>query len=245
MLASKIKATALAAVLALGAGTVQASTITFEGLTSGYVGDSDTFIQNGLYVTGYSIAARAQIGDRIGAIVDGSNLSFCSPLACPTNNATTFYAGLNDGVLQFDPLSVGSSIHVYGVDASFIGAVVGANYPINSGMLQIQGFFADGSSTYNRFFLGGPVDGSFNFQNFTTSAAFAANAFASVAIFGYSCNSVGSCTAFRDNTAQFAIDNINITVDGTNGAAVPEPGTWAMLGLGLAMMTASRRKKSA
>lgn len=233
----------LCAALALGLamGAAQANTIIdFEGLDSGFVGDSDQFIQNGLYLTAFSNVATSSPGDLVGAIVDGNDLSICGNAACPTNNKTTFFAGLNDGVLQLDPVAAGGAIHVYGFDASFIGAFAGASYPAVSGLLQVQGFFADGSSDAIRVNLAGPTGGNFNFQHFATSAAFAAEGFAEVAFFGYLCDTSGSCKAFQTDGAQFALDNIDL---GPAVSAVPEPGSWLMLSLGLAGMTAAARRQ--
>lgn len=235
----------LAAAMALGfaMGAAHADTVTFGGFDPTFVGDSDYFEQAGVYLTGYSNAIGSQPGDLVGAIVDGSDLAGgpCYGLACPTNNQTTFYAGLNDGILQLDTTTPGQSIHVYSLDASFIGAVQGGSYPITSGLLLVQGFYADGSSTYTQFNLAGPTTGSFNFKTYNTSAAFAAQSFAAVDIFAYVCDVSGSCKAFQTNQGQFAIDNINL---GPTVSAVPEPASWLMLGLGLAGITAAARRKN-
>lgn len=235
----------LAAAMALGfaMGTAHADTVTFEGFDPTFVGDSDYFEQAGVYLTGYSNVVGSQPGDLVGAIVDGSDLAGgpCYGLACPTNNQTTFYAGLNDGILQLDPTATGQSIHVYSVDASFIGATQGGTYPVVSGLLQIQGFYANGASDTVRFNLAGPTSGNFNFKTYTTSAAFAAEGFAAVDIFAYVCDTSGSCKAFQNNQGQFAIDNINL---GPTVSAVPEPASWLMLGLGLAGIAAAARRKN-
>jgi PEP-CTERM motif len=233
----------LCAALALGfvMGAAQANTvIDFEGLDSGFVSDSDQFVQQGLYLTAFSNVNVSSPSDLVGAIVDGSDLSMCFNLACPTNNKTTFYAGLNDGVLQLDPVAAGGAIHIYGLDASFIGAVAGASYPAVSGLLAVEGFNADGTSDLLRFNLAGPTAGSFNFQHFSTSAAFAAEGFAEVAIFGYVCDVSGNCKAFQTNQGQFALDNIDL---GPAVSAVPEPGSWLMLALGLAGIAAAARRQ--
>jgi hypothetical protein len=233
----------LCAALALGFATMGAAqannVITFEGLDSGFVGDSDQFVQKGLYLTAFSNVNVSHPGDLVGAIVDGSDLSTCVNLACPTNNQTTFYAGLNDGVLQLDPVAAGGAIHIYGLDASFIGAVAGASYPVVSGLLQIQGFYANGTSDLVRLSLAGPTGGDFNFQHFDTGAAFAAEGFAEVAIFGYVCDVNRSCQAFQTNQGQFALDNIDLGP----AAAVPEPASWLMLSLGLAGIAAAARRQ--
>ncbi|HEV7814272.1 MAG TPA: NF038120 family PEP-CTERM protein [Janthinobacterium sp.] len=214
-----------------------AGTIDFEGIGNGLVGDSDTFQQAGLYLTAYSNAIGAQPGDLVGAVVDGSDLGggLCVNLACPGNNSSNFYTGLNDGYLQLDVTNPANHISILGFDASFIGAIAGGSYPAVSGLLQIQGFFADGSSDLRRYALSGPVGGSFNFEHFITDTAFASENFAAVDVFAYSCDASGNCLAFQDNKGQFAIDNIAVTV--------PEPSTYLMMLLGLASVGAAALRR--
>jgi hypothetical protein len=233
----------LAAALALGFAMNAAhanDVITFEGLDSGVVGDSDYFIESGVMVTAYSNVADSAPGDLVGAIVDGKDLSTCFSLACPTNDNTTFYAGLNDGYLELDTTKAGQSIHVYGLDASFLG-IGGNSYPAVAGLLQIQGFYASGGSATVRYNLAGPTGGNFDLQHFTTSTAFASQAFAAVDIFAYVCDTSGSCKAFQTDGAQFTVDNIDLGPSAVS--AVPEPGSWLMLGLGLVGITAAARRR--
>ncbi|MES2741044.1 MAG: NF038120 family PEP-CTERM protein [Pseudomonadota bacterium] len=213
----------------------QAAVIDFEGIGNDLVGHNDVFQQGGLALTGYSLADNALSGDLVGAVVDGTDLGICAGLACPANNQTSFYSALNDSALFIDPAHAGDSFKIKGFDASFIGAVAGASYPATAGLLRVQGFFADGSTVFENYALNGPTAGSFGFQHFNTSSTFGEQAFSQVAIFGFTCNSTGSCSAFSTNKGQFAIDNILV--------AVPEPTTYLMMLLGLASIGAVARRR--
>ncbi|CDG84586.1 NF038120 family PEP-CTERM protein [Janthinobacterium agaricidamnosum] len=217
------------------APAAQADVITFENYVNNLVGDSDYFDEAGVRLTGFSNAPNGQPGDFVGAIFDGSDRGACGNLACPVNNQSAYYAALNDGILQLDQLN-GNYVSVRGFDASFIGAAQGVSYPAVSGLLRVQGFYADGSSVYETYQLGGPIGGSFQFQHFDTSASFGNQQFNSVAFFGFTCNTTGNCNAFSSNKGQFALDNIVVSV--------PEPSTYAMLLLGLAGIGAVARRRN-
>lgn len=229
-----------AAILALSAACAPsaiADVINFNNLDSQFVGHGDALELGNFVLTGASNVAGASYGDLVGAIFDGTDPAACG-MACPTNNASNYYASLNDGIVYLDPLRAGGSVSLQGFDASFIGYAQGVSYPAVSGLLRVQGFYADGSSLYETYQLGGPIGGNFQFQHYATSAGFASQQFASLAFFGFTCNTAGSCNAFSTNKGQFALDNIV--------ASVPEPSTYAMMLLGLAGIGfAARRRRQA
>lgn len=235
-----LKHIAAAALLALTAGmapAAMAGVIDFNNFDNTFVGHSDYFETGGFRLTGESNVAGANPGDLVGAVLDGSDRYSCD-IACPTNNSSNYYAALNDGILFLEASQPGGLVSVQGFDASFIGHAQGISYPAVSGLLRLQGFYADGSSVYETYQLGGPIGGNFQFQHYDTSASFGSQQFASVAFFGFSCNTAGSCSAFSTNKGQFALDNIV--------ASVPEPSTYAMLLLGLgAVGFAARRRQQA
>ena len=229
-----------AAILALSAAWAPAAiadVINFDNLDSQFVGHGDSLEFQHFVLTGASNAAGASYGDLVGAVFDGTDPAACG-MACPTNNKSNYYASLNDGIIYLDPLKAGGSVSLQGFDASFIGYAQGVSYPAVAGLLRVQGFYANGSSIFETYQLGGPIGGNFQFQHFNTSSAFGSQQFASLAFFGFTCNTAGSCNAFSTNKGQFALDNIV--------ASVPEPSTYAMLLLGLAGVGfAARRRQQA
>lgn len=219
------------------APAAMADVITFNNLDNQFVGHGDSFDFANFSLTGISNVPGASPGELVGAIFNGSDPASCGQ-ACPTNNPNNYYAALNDGYVSLDPLKAGTSFSLQGFDASFIGYAQGASYPAVAGLLRVQGFYADGSSLYETYQLGGPVAGSFQFQHFDTSTNFSSQRFESLAFFGFTCNTTGSCNAFNSNKGQFALDSIVVSV--------PEPSTYAMMLLGLAGIGfVARRRKQA
>ncbi|MEG2029634.1 MAG: NF038120 family PEP-CTERM protein [Janthinobacterium sp.] len=236
--ASSAKILAAASLVAVCAGytpSAMAAVINFDNFDSQFVGHGDAFEVGQFVLTGASNAVGANYGDLVGAVFDGTDPAACG-MACPTNNTSNYYASLNDGVVYLDPLRTGGSVSLQGFDASFIGYAQGVSYPAIAGLLRVQGFYADGTSAYETYQLGGPVGGNFQFQHFNTSSAFGSQQFASLAFFGFTCNTAGSCSAFSTNKGQFALDNIV--------ASVPEPSTYAMMLLGLAGVGFAARHRS-
>ena len=222
----------LGTVLAMPAA--HAGVIDFENIGNGLVGHFEQFQDAGYLLTGYSNVVGATPGDLVGAVLDGSDPGSCvGGLACPVNNPSNYYAALNDGVLYMDAAS-GLDFSIESFDASFIGT--GAPYGSVAGLLRVQGFLAAGGSLIQDYLLAAPDSAGFAFQHFTSTGAFAAGSFTEVAFFGFTCNTVGSCTAFNSDQGQFALDNIT--------AAVPEPSSALMLLLGLAGIGAISHRRS-
>lgn len=235
----------IAAAALLAAGASQAVIVDFEGdidtTNAGFaplLGHNDEILNKGFYIDAISNAAVPVAGDLVGAILNGADLAgSCAGLTCPSNNATTFLAGVNDGLFAIG--AVGDALFRFaGFDASFIGAQ-GAALPAVPGLVRLQGITATGGSVTQTFNLGGPSStGALSFKSYATTGAFSTTLFKYVYFFGFSCNAAGSCSAFSSDQAQFAIDNISVT-------AVPEPSTWALMIGGLAAAAAVRRRRSA
>lgn len=222
----------------------QAAVITFDGMEASpstpylpLLAVGDYFSQSGFYFEPFSNQAGAQLGDLVGAIVDGADVAnTCASVACPTNNTTHFFTALNDGVLYLAPDSA-PSFTLQGFDASFVGAG-GEVFPSTTLILRVQGSKVGGGTLTASFFLPGQVNGAFSFESYATSGAFATQQFTEAYIFGLACNSAGSCSPFSSDKGQFALDNINVT-------AVPEPSQWLLMGLGLAALGAFARRRNA
>ncbi|MDB5936304.1 MAG: exosortase [Massilia sp.] len=230
-----------AAVSAAAIVPVHAGTINFEGYFGPTVhGD---YIQTGGYDIGfYSLAAGAVFGeDLVGSFLNGADSQSCdvATTRCPVNNPSTYYANLNDGLIDVMSNTAASRFSINGFDASFIGGnATLSSYPAVSGLLRIQGFFANGTSLYETYDLAGPSTTGFNFAHYNTSAGFSSNAFVEAYVFGFACNSGGTCSAFSSDRGQFAIDNLSLN-------AVPEPASFALFGIGMIGMGAVARRRRA
>lgn len=235
-----LKKSALAAAVLAGLGSAQAATLTFEDpVDFPLFWNGDVFSQQG-----FELAPQNLSGDDsgfVGAIVNGADPGTCATVSCPTNNATNYYSSVNDGILRLR-MDNGAAFRLNSFDASFLGAS-GETLPAVSGLLRIEFDRADGTYVLMQYLLNGPVGGNLSFASFNAAAGtkvggtgtYTGN-FTQAFFYGYACTSTGSCSAFANNRAQFALDNLNVT-------AVPEPSQWALMGLGLAAVGAIARRR--
>jgi hypothetical protein len=214
-----------------------------DGLTpfAPQLGNGDEFYQPGfaghtMYFDPFSNSALAGPGDLVGALVSGSDPSICAGLVCPNNNASTYVAMVNDGVLAFGA-NDGFRFSVKSFKASFIGN--GDPLQATPGFVRLQGVRGGVSSTQTFALSGLDVLNNLGFTTFNTTGAFSNTEFDFVYAYGFACPAPGggtSCTAFNTDRGQFAIDDITIE-------HVPEPSSIALLGLaGFAAFSVRRRR---
>lgn len=168
----------------------------------------------------------------VGAVITNDS---CFGVQCPTNNASTYYTALDDGYMFFG-MADGSEFSLKSLDASFIGAGL-ASYPSVAALLYITAFDANGIVAEDYLDLAGPIGGSFKFATYDLTGFGGGSLFTDVRVASYACDLSGNCNR-NTNQANFAIDNI-VTAD------VPEPGTFALLGLGMLGLRAARRRRAA
>jgi len=214
-----------------------ADVLDFEGIAPQGVGYTDVLEHKGYTLTGETGFDDALPGDLVGGIMNGSKPTDCLWLSCPVNNSSTYYAGLNDGVMLLSRAD-NKAFSLLSLDASFIGAFQGVDAPGVPGILRVQGLRADSSfASFDIELHSGNKE--YYFESFGTGA-FGQEQFVSMAFFAFSCNFSGDCLAFETNQGQFGIDNLNVAI-----SAVPEPSGIAMLCTGaLVMGTIARRRKN-
>jgi len=228
-------------------GAAEANVIDFEEpISSPYAPSAplfshgDEFYQGEYWIAPFSNSLTAQAGELVGALVDGTDVAnTCFGITCPVNNTSHFFASVNDGALVLGSMIAGHNFKVAGFDASFIGAE-GVVLPAVAGLLRLQGHLADGSGSLTQTYqLPGPDQaGNLDFFSYQAAGAFADAEFDYMYVYGFSCDSAGSCAAFQTDRGQFAIDNINLTSN------VPEPAGLALVAMALAAAGVTRRRKA-
>lgn len=223
-----------AAALALPA---HADVLDFEGMLPRGIAYTQELEHKGYTIRGESAFDDALPTDLVGGILKGSNSGDCLWLSCPVNNSSTYYAGLNDGVMLLSR-DDHKAFSLLSLDASFIGAYQGVQTPPVAGILRVQGLRAD--STYATFDVELHQDTKQFYFDSVSTGDFGKEQFISMAFFGFACDFSGSCFAFENNQGQFGIDNLNVSI-----SAVPEPSGLAMMGTGALLMgVIARRRKN-
>jgi hypothetical protein len=220
------------------AAPAHAGIITFDGDYVGPIGGGDMWEQAGYSVGFYANVPGDGIGNLVGQILDGNDSSCdTQSMACPANTSGAYYGAFDDSYLDIR-FTAGAGFQLKSFDASFIGGTSSlSSYPNPPGLIRVQAFRANGSYLTQDFWLNGPTPTGFRLAHFNATGAFANTTFVEALMFGYSCNTSGSCSAFSTDKGQFAIDNITMS-------DVPEPATAAIVGLGLLGLGAARRRRN-
>jgi len=233
----------VAAALALSAtAPATATVVNFESLSPDAIyGDGDTLLDAGYMLR--AVDNHAGLSGAVGLVANGMDPTTCWLGGCPTNNTSHYYVGLNDGGVTFEK-NDGGLFRLQSLDYGFV-APFGGLPNFSYGRLMLSGKLANGGVIDTAFDFPGMDDsGNPLFDTATLGSAFASSALNSLTIRACLFDGIGGCTVAQDwydpsiYQAQFAIDNVNL-------AAVPEPGSLALLGLGFSALALRRRKAGA
>ena len=157
--------------------------------------------------------------------------------AAPSGNATQFYFNSNDGGLSMQR-SDGLAFNLDGFSAAFVPLIPGPNPDQNIVIVAIA-FDMDNNFIFDFFSLGDTSASAPNSHPFITYndpadfSQFSNLVFAE--FFACALTPTTLCDPPTHNNAQFAIDDINVTV-------IPEPSTAALMALGLLGLALRRRR---
>lgn len=213
-----------------------AEMISFDSIGTGPMGNQFT-----IPLPNFTVTAIDNLGDMdgalAGAVVNGS-APVCFGFDCPTWSNGSYYAALNDSSMKLAG-TASQTFQLKSFDASMV-----ANFGVPSGttgLLRVTGVTANQTTIYEDFSLDARGANGYKFQHFNADNAFGTAQLTALSFSSFSCAAGQACQALAANFGQFAVDNIDT---GGVAAAVPEPSSWLMMGLGLAgIVTAARRKK--
>ncbi|MES2349763.1 MAG: NF038120 family PEP-CTERM protein [Pseudomonadota bacterium] len=230
----QLSAATFGALALMGAAPAMADTINFETIAPTVLGGGEIVSEAGYDMTVIDSQANEPGTYFSGAIANGSDPSQCDVIACPTGNGSYFYMGLNDGALKVSRAD-NQAFRLYSVDYAFlppVGGLAGYSY----GQMTVVGQKVGGGTVSFNYDFPALIGGQSPFLSAALSHDFGNTAFSSI-IIGACMFDGTSCVNPAGNQAQFGVDNLNL-------AAVPEPETYAMMGLGLAAISLLSRRRA-
>lgn len=196
--------------------------------------DFDDPALTGLYFVGDSFT---QSGMQMTAAFDFGTVDSAGALgsAAPSGNPTPFYFNSNDGALVLQQ-EQGLPFSLNGFKAAFVPQSPASS---QTTVIAAVGFDANGATLAAVAWLFAPqgANGRYPFALYDDPADFSSFVGLSELWF-FSCSLSGPCNDLTNNNGQFAIDDIQITVD------VPEPSSVALTLLALGLLVPSLRRRS-
>ncbi|QPF76032.1 PEP-CTERM sorting domain-containing protein [Roseateles sp. DAIF2] len=227
-------AIALAAATLVGSALASPATafnIEFEGTAGTNFNGGSSFNEAGMKLSVVDPNGSGFVGAGIGG-------GTCSISICPPRGST-YYAALTDGSLTLqNQQGLGFTLH--GFDLGFIATVFDPLLVGQVGQIVVTGQAAYGAKEV-RFDLQGLLDdGTSQFAHFDFDLNFRSTWFSRINIAACIYDFDGSCKPGESfNLAQFGLDSVA-------GQVIPEPATYALMGLALgAAGFAGRRRRSA
>ena len=153
------------------------------------------------------------------------NFGGCAP-ACANNGTRNVFIGASGASVAISAVG-GGVFSLLGFDIGELFQGMPATWSSN---IQVTGFLSGGGTFVSSFFLDGVHDGS---GGAVDMQAFSPAGFANLT----------SATFASLSGGGFTLDNVNVVAGATTN--VPEPGTLALLGLGLAGLLSARRRRAA
>ncbi|KQQ32935.1 hypothetical protein ASF61_12630 [Duganella sp. Leaf126] len=235
----RLTAATVGALALMSAVPAMAGVIDFESIAPSIYGGTDVITESGYNMTVIDSPAAGPSGTGFaGAIGNGSDPFLCTVAACPTGNASQFYLGVNDGSLKLERAD-NRLFQLTAIDYAFL-APVGGLASGSYGQLTLTGKLASGGDvTYAYNFPALNSQGNSPFQTLSLTG-FGGSYFSSVTIGSCLFDVNGACAnplAGAENQSQFAIDNLRV-------APVPEPETYALMGLGLGLVGWMSRRRT-
>lgn len=231
----KMAAAAIGALALMGAAPAMADTIDFDDLESNIYSGLDTFSSGDYQFLVIDTPAAGPDGTGFaGAIGYGGDPFLCTITGCPTGNSTNYYLGVNDGSLKISR-DDNKAFRLGSLDYAFVAPVDNLG-DYSYGQLTVTGTISGGGTVTYAFDFPELIGGHSPFITASLSSKFGNTLFSSVTI--SSCVFDGNdCLHPYGNQAQFAFDNLTL-------APVPEPTTYAMMGMGLAVMSLVARRRA-
>lgn len=229
---NKVLSGAVISLAALASVPAQATNIGFEGVAPDLFSGGATFSESGYTMTVLDGANNQ--GGLSGAAIIGADSFTCYIIACPTGNASSYFAGLNDGGLNFSRSDM-QGFKVQSLDFAFV-APLGGLIDFSVGKLVLTGKDTGGGIVQAAMDFSPQVNGEYTFSNWAIGGAFGNTVLTEFSVNACLYAGDGSCVSPAMNQAQFGLDNVNV-------AAVPEPSTYLMMGLGLAGLAAFTRRR--
>ncbi|RSZ56907.1 PEP-CTERM sorting domain-containing protein [Massilia atriviolacea] len=218
-----------------------ASPITFESIAPNALVNGDTLSEGGyqMLVLASPIVAELGLTGPFATVVNSNDPDTCFAIGCPTGASGHFLAVTNDGGVKFT--RAGHQFQLGSLSLAFLPPVdvTDGDY----GLLQFSGIRGDGTVvSSSAAFPGQAANGSFTFGSALIDSAFRNEVLTSLTVNACLFDGNGGCYNSLANPAfgqaQFALDDISFN-------AVPEPGSFLLVGLGIGAIGLTRRRSKA
>ncbi|UOD32875.1 PEP-CTERM sorting domain-containing protein [Massilia violaceinigra] len=218
-----------------------ASPITFESSTPNALLSGESISEGGyqMLILPSPDTDGPDLSTAFGAVVNSNDPNTCTVFGCPTGASGHFLAVLNDGGVKFT--RDGQQFQLGSLSLAFLppADVADGDY----GLLQFSGIRGDGTVVSSTSaFPGQAANGSFSFGSALIDQKFRNEVLTSLTINACLFDGNGGCFNSLENPAfhqaQFALDNISFN-------AVPEPGSFLLMGLGIGALGLTRRRSKA